>query len=103
LGPGGPGSAFAERLSNHARRRLGTDQAPVLVALVAGRPPGRSGNPAAHRLTDRALPTALDPLQLQLGDQGQNADRKAAHRRRAVEGVLDRDEPRACTVKPAAL
>jgi hypothetical protein len=101
LGPGRPGSTLAERLGNDACRRLGADQTPVLVALVAGRHLGRDVDAAAHRLTDRGLPTALDPLQLELGNQRQNSNRKTAHRRRAVEVVLDRDEPGAGVVQPA--
>jgi len=40
-------------------------------------------------------PVLLDPLQLELGNQGQDPDREAPHRGRAVEVVLDRDQPRA--------
>ena len=50
---------------------------------------------ALDRLADCDLPAALDPLQLELSDQGQDADRETSHRGRAVEVVLDRDEPRA--------
>src|SRR5262249_33473384 len=50
---------------------------------------------------DRARPVLLDPLQLELGDQGQDPNREAAHRGRAVEVVLDRDEPGAGLVQAA--
>src|SRR5262249_38666051 len=43
----------------------------------------------------------LDPLQLELGDQDQDPNGEAPHRRRAVEVVLNRDEPRTGVRQPA--
>ena len=71
-----------------------------LVAQVAGRRARRDVHAAADRLADRGRPVLLDPLQLELGDQGQDPDREASHRRRAVEVVLDRHQPRAGLVQP---
>jgi hypothetical protein len=48
---------------------------------------------APDRLADCRLPAALDPLELELGDQDQDPNCKTSHRRRAVEVALDRDEP----------
>ena len=50
-------------------------------------------NAASDRLSDGDLPIALDPLQLEPGDEHEDSDREPAHRCRAVEIVLDRDQP----------
>jgi hypothetical protein len=48
---------------------------------------------------DGRRPVLLDPLQLELGDQGQDPNRKASYRGRAIEVVLDRDKPGAGLVQ----
>jgi hypothetical protein len=47
----------------------------------------------------RDVPALLDPLELELGDHGQDPYREATHRRRAIEAVLDRDETRPCCIQ----
>ena len=42
-------------------------------------------NAASDRLSDGDLPIALDPLQLEPGDEHEDSDREPAHRCRAVE------------------
>jgi hypothetical protein len=46
-----------------------------------------------------AVQFVLDPLELELGDQGQDPNREASHRGRAIEVVLDRNKPRARLVQ----
>ena len=85
LRPRGAGRTPPEALRNNRRRRLVPKQAAVPIARVARRRPSRDVNAASDRLSDGDLPIALDPLQLEPGDEHEDSDREPAHRCRAVE------------------
>jgi hypothetical protein len=92
---------LAERLGDNRSGGLVAQQPPgFLVLAIAGRDARGDVHAAADRGCDGACPVLLDPLQLQLRDQGQDPDREPTHRRRTVEVVLNRHQPSPCVSEP---
>jgi hypothetical protein len=93
LGPRGARRSAPEALGNDSRSRLIALEPTIRVATVASWRVARDMNAAPNGARDRRHPVLFDALQLELGDQGQDPDRKPAHRRTAVEVVFDGDKP----------
>ena len=102
-------ASSAQEAPSARRRNTSAPPRPPARPAPAGHPRRADSRPAAAPRyarhgrpppLDRRRPALLDPLQLQLRDQGQDPDREPAHRRRPIEVVLHRHQPRPGLVQP---